>query len=103
LRLKTKDLPVLLLDHAPYCLEEAYKNKIDVQFSGHTHWGQIWPLNYITESVYEIAWGYKKIAYTHLFVTCGTQDALLPGRQDFSIPVRIGSVSEIMEIDVQFK
>ena len=39
LRFKTRNLPVFLMDHAPYCLEEAYKNKIDVQFSGHTHYG----------------------------------------------------------------
>jgi predicted MPP superfamily phosphohydrolase len=103
LRFKTKDLPVLLLDHAPYCLEEAHKNKIDVQFSGHTHYGQIWPLNYFTKAVYDIAWGYKKIDSTHFFVSCGVQDAILPGRQDLSIPVRIGSVSEIMEIDIIFK
>ena len=102
LRHKTKDLPILLLDHAPYCLEEGYRNKIDVQFSGHTHYGQIWPLNYITVAVYDIAWGYKKTDNTHVFVSCGVQDALLPGRQDFSIPVRTGSVSEIMEIDIKF-
>jgi predicted MPP superfamily phosphohydrolase len=103
LRFKTKDLPILLLDHAPYCLEEAYKNKIDVQFSGHTHYGQIWPLNYITEAMYDIAWGYKKIDDTYIFVSCGVQDAILPGRQDLSIPVRIGSVSEIMEINIKFR
>ncbi|MEI7982320.1 MAG: metallophosphoesterase [Bacteroidota bacterium] len=102
-RCRTKDLPILLLDHAPYCLEEAFKNKIDVQFSGHTHYGQIWPFNYITEAVYDMAWGYRKSNYTHLFVTCGAQDALLPGRQDFSVPVRTGSVSEIMEIGITFK
>ena len=103
LRFKTKDLPVLLLDHAPYCLEEAYKNKIDVQFSGHTHYGQIWPLNYVTEALYDIAWGYKKIDSTHFFVSCGVQDAILPGRLDLSVPVRIGSVSEIMEVDIAFQ
>ena len=79
LRFRTKDLPVILLDHAPYCLEEAYKNKIDVQLSGHTHYGQIWPLNYVTDAVYDIAWGYKKIDNTHIFVSCGVQDAILPG------------------------
>ncbi len=74
-----------------------------MQFSGHTHYGQIWPLNWITDAMYEMAWGYKKTGNTHLFVTRGAQDALLPGRQDFSVPVRTGSVSEIMEIDIKFK
>lgn len=103
LRSRTKDLPVILLDHAPYCLEEAYKNKIDVQLSGHTHYGQIWPLNYVTDAVYDIAWGYKKIENTNIFVSCGIQDAILPGRQDLSIPVRIGSFSEILEINIEFR
>lgn len=103
LRSRTKDLPVILLDHAPYCLEEASKNKIDVQLSGHTHYGQIWPLNYFTDAVYDIAWGYKKIESTNIFVSCGVQDAILPGRQDLSIPVRIGCVSEILEINIEFR
>jgi predicted MPP superfamily phosphohydrolase len=103
LGVKKKDLPVILMDHAPYCLEEAYKNKIDVQLSGHTHYGQIWPLNYFTDAVYDIAWGYKKIDSTNIFVSCGLQDAILPGRQDLSIPVRIGSVSEIIEINIEFR
>jgi predicted MPP superfamily phosphohydrolase len=102
LKLRTKDLPVILLDHAPFCLEEDNRNNIDVQLSGHTHNGQIWPLNYITDAVYDIAWGYKKINNTHLFVSCGVQDAILPGHQDLSIPVRLGSVSEIMEINIEF-
>jgi predicted MPP superfamily phosphohydrolase len=103
IKLKTKDLPVILLDHAPYCLGEANRNNIEVQLSGHTHYGQIWPLNYITDIVYYIPWGYKKINNTHLFVSCGVQDAIMPGYQDLSIPVRTGSVSEIMEINIEFK
>jgi hypothetical protein len=103
LKLKTKDLPVILLDHAPYCLEDAYENNIDIQLSGHTHYGQIWPLNYITDAIYDVVWGHKKTRNTHLFVSCGVQDAIMPGHQDFSIPVRTGSVSEIMEINIEFR
>ena len=102
LKLRTKDLPVILIDHEPFLLREAISNNIDVQVSGHTHNGQIWPLNYVTDAVYDIAWGYKKINNTHLFVSCGVQDAILPGHQDLSIPVRLGSVSEIMEINIEF-
>jgi uncharacterized protein len=103
LKSRTKDLPIILLDHAPCCLEEATRNNIDVQLSGHTHNGQIWPLNYITNAVYDIAWGYKKTNNTHLFVSCGVQDAILPGYQDLSIPVRTGSFSEILEINIEFR
>ena len=103
LKFRTKDLPIILLDHARYCLEEANRNNIDVQLSGHTHNGQVWPLNYITDAEYDIAWGYKKTNNTNLFVSCGVQDAILPGYQDLSIPVRTGSVSEILEINIGFK
>ena len=103
LKFRTKDLPIILLDHARYCLEEANRNNIDVQLSGHTHNGQVWPLNYITDAEYDIAWGYKKTNNTNLFVSCGVQDAILPGYQDLSIPVRTGSVSEILEINIDFK
>jgi hypothetical protein len=103
LRFKAKDLPVILLDHAPYCLKDACENNIDIQFSGHTHSGQIWPLNYVTAAVYDLARGYRKTKNTHLFVSCGVQDAIMPGHQDFSIPVRTGSVSEILEINIEFR
>ena len=100
---KSENLPVILLDHAPYCLEDAIKNNVDVQLSGHTHNGQIWPFNYITAALFDIDWGYKKIDNTHVFVTCGVQDGLLPLRQNASIPIRTGSFSEIIELDIEFK
>ena len=54
------DHPKILLDHTPVKLEQAEKQGIDLQFSGHTHHGQIWPGNIITNMIYEISWGYKK-------------------------------------------
>lgn len=103
LKNRTANLPVILLDHAPYCLEEAIKNNIDLQFSGHTHHGQIWPFNYITSALFDLDWGYMKIDDTHIFVTCGVQDGLLPLRQSASIPIRTGSYSEIIEVDILFE
>lgn len=56
----TENLPIFLLDHAPYQLEATYENKIDIQLSGHTHNGQVWPINYIIQLMFEIPWGYEK-------------------------------------------
>jgi uncharacterized protein len=103
LNYNTKNLPVILLDHVPYCLDNSVKNNIDIQFSGHTHNGQLWPFNYLAEAVYDLSWGYKKIKNTHFFVTCGVQDGFLPAPQNISLPIRTGSVSEIMEVDIKFK
>jgi predicted MPP superfamily phosphohydrolase len=44
-------LPIILMDHQPIKLTEAVENEIDLQVSGHTHHGQMWPLNFITENI----------------------------------------------------
>jgi uncharacterized protein len=89
------DLPVLLMDHRPTQLHEVSKTAVDVQLSGHTHDGQLFPLNLIINSMYELSWGYKKIRNTHFFVTSGLR---LWGPE-----VRTVGKSEIMLIDIRFK
>lgn len=61
----------VLLDHQPYHLEEAERQKIDLQLSGHTHHGQVWPLNWVTDAVYECAYGYYKKGATEYYVSSG--------------------------------
>ncbi len=61
----------ILLDHQPYHLEQAEKQQIDFQFSGHTHHGQVWPISWITESVYECAFGYHKRGNTQYYISSG--------------------------------
>ena len=87
--------PMILLDHTPYKLEEAQKNNIALQLSGHTHHGQIWPANIITNMIYEICWGYKKKGNTHYYVTSGAGT--------WGPPVRTGSKSEIVNIKIKFE
>lgn len=41
------DLPVLLLAHQPKQVVEASRHQIDLQVSGHTHGGQIWPFHWL--------------------------------------------------------
>jgi len=39
---KTLDhAPIILMDHQPYDLHHAYENGVDIQLSGHTHYGQL--------------------------------------------------------------
>ncbi|MFH9230758.1 MULTISPECIES: metallophosphoesterase [Streptomyces] len=40
-------LPVLLLAHQPKFVDRAAAHGIDLQLSGHTHGGQIWPFHYL--------------------------------------------------------
>lgn len=88
------DHPRILLDHTPYKLEEARENNIALQFSGHTHHGQIWSANIITSLIYELSWGYKKKGNTHYYVTSGAGT--------WGPPVRTGSKSEIVNFKIRF-
>jgi predicted MPP superfamily phosphohydrolase len=87
--------PKILLDHTPFKLEQAEQNKMDLQLSGHTHHGQIWPGNIITNMIYELSWGYKKKGNTHYYVSSGAGT--------WGPPVRIGSSSEVVNIKVKFE
>jgi len=61
----------LLLDHQPYHLEEAEEAGIDFQFSGHTHRGQVWPLSWLTDAMYEKSWGHHQRGDTRYYVSSG--------------------------------
>ena len=61
----------ILLDHQPYHLEQAERQQVDFQFSGHTHHGQVWPISWITEHVYECAFGPHQRGRTHYYVSSG--------------------------------
>lgn len=67
---KKKDFTILL-DHQPYHLEEAEQNGIDFQFSGHTHHGQVWPISWITDAIYEDAFGPLQKGKTQYYVSSG--------------------------------
>lgn len=61
----------IVLDHQPYHLEEAESASVDFQFSGHTHRGQVWPLSWITDTMYEKAWGQYQRGNTQYYVSSG--------------------------------
>jgi len=61
----------IVLDHQPYHLEEAEQAGIDFQFSGHTHRGQVWPLSWATDAMYEKAWGHHSRGNTKYYVSSG--------------------------------
>lgn len=61
----------ILLDHQPYHLEEAEQSGIDFQFSGHTHRGQVWPISWMTDAMYEKAWGHHRRGNTQYYVSSG--------------------------------
>ena len=66
-----KERFVILLDHQPYHLEEAEQAGVDFQFSGHTHHGQVWPISWITQALYECAFGEYQRGKIHYYVSSG--------------------------------
>jgi predicted MPP superfamily phosphohydrolase len=87
--------PMILLDHQPMKLSQASKNGIDLQLSGHTHHGQLWPFNYITKAIFEISWGYGNKGDTHYYVSSGVGG--------WGPPIRTVNRPEIISIKLSFQ
>lgn len=87
-----KSKPIIMLNHQPYNLEETEANGIDIQLSGHTHQGQIWPISLITKQLYEKDHGYIKKGNANIYVSSGI--GIWGGK------FRIGTQSEYVVIDV---
>ena len=61
----------IVLDHQPYELEKAEAAGVDFQLSGHTHRGQVWPISWITDAIYECSWGSYQRGDTQYYVSSG--------------------------------
>ncbi|MFO8054138.1 MAG: metallophosphoesterase [Bacteroidales bacterium] len=93
--LTDKSSPVILMDHQPLSLQKAAKAGVDLQLSGHTHHGQMWPVNYITSAIFKVSRGYEKVEGMHVFVSSGAGT--------WGPPVRIGSKAEIIQLNITFR
>jgi hypothetical protein len=91
---KNRKLPVILMDHQPFAVDESVKNNVDLHISGHTHNGQLWPLNYITNAIFEVSCGYRKINETNVFVS--------KGYGTWGPPVRTSGRPEIVIFQIRF-
>lgn len=90
-----KNRPIILLDHVPYDLSEAEDNGVDLQLSGHTHQGQMFPNNLITREMYDIDWGHLKKGKYQIVVSTGVGT--------WGPPIRIGNTPEIVDLHIRFK
>ncbi len=88
-------IPTILLDHQPNGIRDAVSQNIDIILSGHTHAGQIWPISYITNILFENSWGHKQFEKTHSYVSSGFGT--------WGPPIRLGNNPEIVEIVVKFR
>ncbi len=90
-----QELPIILLKHSPVDLEEARINGVDLQLSGHTHQGQLFPNNFITNNMYDADWGYLRQGNLQLVVSTGFGT--------WGPPIRIGNTPEIVDLRINFK
>ncbi len=79
--------PIVLLDHRPSDIVAHSQLFIDLQVSGHTHNGQIFPANFIVSAINRIGYGYEAINNSHFVVSSGYGF--------WGIPFRLGSRSEV--------
>ena len=98
LKVLTKDLdhskPIIVMNHQPFNLNEAVEAGADLHLSGHTHDGQMWPFNYITEAIFEVGWGLKQKGNTTVYVSSGFGS--------WGPPVRVGNTPEVVVFRIKF-
>jgi predicted MPP superfamily phosphohydrolase len=94
LRDAPENLPLIVLDHRPTEIEQLSETSADIVFSGHTHHGQLFPINLITKKVYELSYGNIKKEKTHFFVSSGIRL--------WGPPVRTVGKSEILIVNIKF-
>ena len=85
--------PTLLIDHQPYQMAQKDSLGIDIQFSGHTHRGQVWPMSLLVDNMYEQSHGYRKWSHSHVYVSSGLSL--------WGPPFRIGTDSDMAVFTIQ--
>ena len=85
--------PVVLLDHQPYYVAESNALGVDVHLSGHTHHGQSFPVNLITDFIFLQSHGYRKWSHSHVWVSSGLSL--------WGPPVRVGTRGDIAVITLR--
>ena len=83
---------VVLLAHQPKAMGDAVKHEVDLQLSGHTHGGQIWPWGYLVRLDQGHVAGLAREAGTQIYVSRGTGY--------WGPPIRVGASPEITRIEI---
>ncbi|WP_409329339.1 metallophosphoesterase [Trujillonella humicola] len=87
------DVPVVLLAHQPVQVEQARAAGVDLQLSGHTHGGQLWPFDYAIRLDQPAVEGLSRHGDTQLYVTSGAGF--------WGPPMRIGARPEVTVVELR--
>lgn len=85
--------PVVVISHQPKYLNVAMEHGVELMLCGHTHAGQMWPFGYMVRAVFGKGWIGR---YDYLDTTFYTGN----GTGIWGPPIRVGSVSEIVVVDL---
>ena len=85
--------PTILLAHQPVLVGEAAARGVDLQLSGHTHGGQMWPFHYLVRTAQPSLAGLSTVDDTQLYVTRGAGF--------WGPPVRVGAPPDITVISLE--
>ncbi|MEO5878252.1 MAG: metallophosphoesterase [Streptosporangiaceae bacterium] len=82
----------VLMAHQPVVIHDAVEHGVDLQLSGHTHGGQLWPGPYLAELANPTVAGLERYRDTQLFVSRGAGT--------WGPPVRVGAPSDVTVIEL---
>ncbi|MFD5793322.1 metallophosphoesterase [Streptomyces diastatochromogenes] len=82
----------VLLAHQPAQIHEAVRHGVDLQLSGHTHGGQLWPGNLIAAAANPTVAGLDRYGDTQLYVSRGAGA--------WGPPTRVGAPSDVTVIEL---
>jgi uncharacterized protein len=86
-------VPVVLLAHQPFMVEQARAAGVDLQLSGHTHGGQLWPFDYAIRLDQPAVEGLHRMGDTQLYVTTGAGN--------WGPAIRVGARPEVAVIELR--
>jgi predicted MPP superfamily phosphohydrolase len=89
---RADDVPLVLMAHQPYMVGQARAAGVDLQLSGHTHGGQLWPFDYVIQLDQPAVEGLSRHGDTQLYVTSGAGY--------WGPPMRIGARPEVTVIEL---
>ncbi len=82
----------VLLAHQPVVVHDAVEHGVDLQLSGHTHGGQLWPNNFLADLANPTLAGLERYGDTQLYVTRGAGA--------WGPPVRVGAPSDVTVVEL---
>jgi len=89
-----EDKVIIVMDHNPVGIAE-HDGYVDLLLCGHTHRGQLFPINFVTRAMFVQHYGYYRATGSR------TQVVISSGINTWGPPVRVGTSNEIVRITLR--